>query len=156
MTDYNIEAVRHLITSRLTLHDTDITLGGVDRVAKEIVTMLTAAPEPVSDPSDPREDMDSDRHYLSGLRAGFNMGQHDKHDEYEKAVASLSSQISEARMELRSQPLSNTQELGGGELIAELRKIPRCHCAGDDWPSLYDRAADALEAQALAQIKGGA
>lgn len=32
------------------------------------------------------------------------------------------------------------------ELIAALRSMPRCHCAGDDWPSLYDRAADRLEA----------
>lgn len=42
---YKLEAVKHLITTRLTLHDTDVTLGGVDRVAADIIAMLMTQPE---------------------------------------------------------------------------------------------------------------
>lgn len=65
--------------------------------------MLAAAPkaEPVSEL---KSDIAHDRSYLNGLREGWNMGQTDDYERYERIVSARIAQITEANAELRAQP----------------------------------------------------
>jgi len=92
-----------------------------DELADAILAMLAAAPQPEVQPQ--QQDASCDRHYIAGMKAGWNFAQTSDEDGFQKSVEGRLREIQESNSE--AQPSEAAQpELPD----PQCSKWPRCGC----------------------------